>query len=510
MLSQRSIISSRIYRCDVCVKRYKNRSPEHWANKLRKTNPANLALKHFDETYQKMFKHEWPSVRLALLTQNKYVALVNNFGDVEQTMEQLENLGALNVRQVYDIHREKLKEKEENKKKSTSSSTTNKEYKESLMKMTQNIEDIEDTGQDAKNEIRRGRPKEEEEDEEEDSVASSERAGYSYRNQSLQASMDSAELDKDRMVSPRDTASTGLQDFIPATQLKGMDEFLTDAELMESYRPSDEVDFKTVPEKELHISPYLQAYTFPIGDISEFPAPRRGVTGVFNYYCMDGASLVPVLALNVQPYDTVLDMCAAPGGKSLVALQTLYPDLIVANDMERSKRLINMFSQFIYDFNPRTDKRLQITNRNGVAITEENTYDKILVDVPCTNDRLSVTDDFNNLFNPMKLKQRLTLPETQADLLTQALKLVKVGGSVVYSTCSLSPIQNDGVVHMTMKRIWEETKCEIEIKDLSEAIKPLRSIYSFANIKMSYGHLIKPYLPANFGPMYFCKFDKVS
>ncbi|KAL1464771.1 hypothetical protein WDU94_004389 [Cyamophila willieti] len=507
MLSQRSIISSQIYRCDFCVKRYKNRSPEHWANKLRKTNPANLALKHFDETYQKMFKHEWPSVRIALLTQNKYVALVNNFGDMEKTMEQLENLGALNVRQVYDIHHEKLKEKQEMKK--STSSTSKKEYKESLMKMTQNIEDIEDTGQETTKETRRGRPKDEEIDEDEEGNGSP-RNVYSYRNQSLQASIDSAVLDKDRMVSPHDTASIGLQDFIPATKLKGMDDFITDAELMESYRPSDEVDFKTVLEKELHISPYLQAYTFPMGDISEFPAPRRGVTGVFNYYCMDGASLVPVLALNVQPYDTVLDMCAAPGGKSLVALQTLYPDLIVANDLERSKRLINMFSQFIYDFNPRTDKRLQITNRNGVAITEENTYDKILVDVPCTNDRLSATDDYNNLFNPIKLKQRLTLPETQADLLTQALKLVKVGGSVVYSTCSLSPIQNDGVVHMTLKRIWEETRSEIEIKDLTEAIKPLKSIYSFANIKMSYGHLIKPYLPANYGPMYFCKFDKVS
>ncbi|KAI5713404.1 hypothetical protein M8J75_016124 [Diaphorina citri] len=275
-----------------------------------------------------------------------------------------------------------------------------------------------------------------------------------------------------------------------------MEGFITDADYMDYYRPSPEVDFKVVPETELHISPYLQAFSFPSGDISEFPSPKRGVTGVFNYYCMDGASLLPVLALNIRPYDTVLDMCAAPGGKTLVALQTLYPDLIVANDLERSKRITDVLAQFVYDYNPRTDKRLQVTNRDGTTISELDTYDRILVDVPCTNDRLSVMDDYNNVFNPMKLKH--------------ALKLVKVGGSVVYSTCSLSPIQNDGVVHMSLKRIWEETGCEIEIKDLSQALRPLKSLFSFANINLSYGHLVQPHLPSNFGPMYFCKFDKIK
>ncbi|KAI5750053.1 hypothetical protein M8J76_012484 [Diaphorina citri] len=260
-----------------------------------------------------------------------------------------------------------------------------------------------------------------------------------------------------------------------------MEGFITDADYMDYYRPSPEVDFKVVPETELHISPYLQAFSFPSGDISEFPSPKRGVTGVFNYYCMDGASLLPVLALNIRPYDTVLDMCAAPGGKTLVALQTLYP--------ERSKRITDVLAQFVYDYNPRTDKRLQVTNRDGTTISELDTYDRILVDVPCTNDRLSVMDDYNNV---------------------HALKLVKVGGSVVYSTCSLSPIQNDGVVHMSLKRIWEETGCEIEIKDLSQALRPLKSLFSFANINLSYGHLVQPHLPSNFGPMYFCKFDKIK
>lgn len=49
--------------------------------------------------------------------------------------------------------------------------------------------------------------------------------------------------------------------------------------------------------------------------------------GIADYYLMDGGSLLPVLALGVNPGDRVLDMCAAPGGKSLLILQTLFPGL---------------------------------------------------------------------------------------------------------------------------------------------------------------------------------------
>lgn len=49
---------------------------------------------------------------------------------------------------------------------------------------------------------------------------------------------------------------------------------------------------------------------------------RLGSLGVMDYYLMDAASLLPVLALGLQPGDTVLDLCAAPGGKTLALLQT--------------------------------------------------------------------------------------------------------------------------------------------------------------------------------------------
>lgn len=90
-------------------------------------------------------------------------------------------------------------------------------------------------------------------------------------------------------------------------------------------------------------------------------------------------------------------------------------------------------------------------------------YFQILVDVPCTNDRLSLHEDDNNIFKQTRVKERLRIPEVQAGLLSNALHLVKPGGTVVYSTCSLSPVQNDGVVGMALRRLWQERKLEFTV-----------------------------------------------
>jgi 16S rRNA C967 or C1407 C5-methylase (RsmB/RsmF family) len=93
-----------------------------------------------------------------------------------------------------------------------------------------------------------------------------------------------------------------------------------------------------------------------IEDLLPFPQPAKDEeTGVFNYYLLDAASLLPVEALDVKPNDTVLDLCAAPGGKSLAILQKLKlgegaAGTLTANElsMERRKRLKGVIHGYIF------------------------------------------------------------------------------------------------------------------------------------------------------------------
>ncbi|KAG5875501.1 hypothetical protein JTB14_036947 [Gonioctena quinquepunctata] len=229
---------------------------------------------------------------------------------------------------------------------------------------------------------------------------------------------------------------------------------------------------------------------------------------------MDGGSVLPILALDIKPGHRVLDMCASPGGKSLLAIQTLYPECVVSNDVSKSRldRIESVYKQFLYDFEDKwlDSEKIKLTKTDARYIIEDN-FDRILVDVPCTVDRHSLRENDNNIFKPSRNKERLQIPELQKELLFHALKLVRKGGVVVYSTCSLSPIQNDGVVHMALKQIWEETKMEIVVKDLSPALLQTRSVYEFADSNLlRYGHLVVPSASQNYGPTYFCKLEKVN
>ncbi|KAL3273459.1 hypothetical protein HHI36_014903 [Cryptolaemus montrouzieri] len=334
-------------------------------------------------------------------------------------------------------------------------------------------------------------------------------------NNSLESSLKDAKIDFNRMIDATSTSTSEvLQEFIPTTEIKGMEDFIPESNYYAYYDQSSNSNVKIEREFDIDFPENLNVYSYEIGNNSSFESPKKGSTGVFNYYLMDGGSLLPVLALDLRPNTTFLDICAAPGGKSMLALQTLYPNIITSNDCSKSRvdRIYNVYKQFIFDFDEKFLKtgKVVLSQRDGRFI-KNDTYDRILVDVPCTTDRHSLKENDNNIFKPSRIKERLKLPELQSELLFNALKLVNKGGIVVYSTCTLSPIQNDGVVHIVLKRICEESNMKIIIKDISPALLQARSLFKLASPKlMRYGHLVLPCSTQNFGPTYFCKLQRIE
>ncbi|CRK86493.1 CLUMA_CG000001, isoform A [Clunio marinus] len=474
--------------------RYKH-GKNHWSRLENKIYTKDRAMANFDDFYKNVFGNRWNSMRVALLCEHKYVAMINNFGDVEKTAAMLERDGAMNIRDVYNI------------------SKKNQELKGGPVipkraKIVKEVSEFIDQQKEIEINELYG---EKERYHTSDLKTSSKTKEIDYKKPLSKVIEENSEIDCNRVVNP-DFGNAGLQEFVPATKIKGMEDWLLESDHYQYYSNTADFPLKIEMVQEFKVPENLQLFTYEKGNISSFRTPSRCSTGVFSHFLMDGASILPPLALDIQPNDYVFDACAAPGGKSLLMIQSHLPKVLISNDssLGRCNRLTKLMNQFIYEFGENKSKhRCVIRNEDARITSEFGSYDKVLVDVPCTTDRHSVNVDDNNIFKTGRIKERLRLPELQSAILTNCIKLLKPGGSIVYSTCSLSPVQNDGVVHMALSNVFKDHGITMTINDLSLVMQPFFSIMKFENPKgLKYGQMVIPFLPANFGPMYFCKMTR--
>lgn len=166
--------------------------------------------------------------------------------------------------------------------------------------------------------------------------------------------------------------------------------------------------------------------------IQSIPGYYEGVFSVQDESAMGAASL-----LSPQPGQTILDLCAAPGGKTthLAELMSNEGSITAVDVDDRRARLIfeNCF-------------RLGITIVAAAAVSRDvanipaGPFDAVLVDVPCSNTGvLGKRPEARFRLQPRDLTE---LPELQRPLLVAALERTKPGGRVVYSTCSIEPEEN--------------------------------------------------------------------
>ncbi|XP_030631580.1 5-cytosine rRNA methyltransferase NSUN4 [Chanos chanos] len=259
------------------------------------------------------------------------------------------------------------------------------------------------------------------------------------------------------------------------------------------------------------LSSSINCFVYPRGDISRFKPARPDSNGILGYYLLDAASVLPVLALDIQQGHTALDLCAAPGGKTLALLQTQRLRFLWANDSSGSRitRLHRMLQSYIPK-EYRTEDRVRITSLDGRKFSEmeDQTFDRVLVDVPCTTDRHSLMEEDNNIFKRSRTKERQRLPLLQTELLVAGIQAARLGGEVLYSTCSLSQLQNEYVVQQAVNIAQEEFGITVEIQDLLWLTHHFQETFHFAP-NLSVGELVLPHLCANFGPIYMCKLRRV-
>lgn len=177
------------------------------------------------------------------------------------------------------------------------------------------------------------------------------------------------------------------------------------------------------------------------------------------YYVQEISSMMSVLALEPQPGEFILDLCASPGSKTTqIAARMQNTGTLMANDFK-----IDRISILASNLERCGVTNTIITRNDAVVLCEKLAksdfkFDRILLDAPCSGEgTLRSSPKTFLMWNP---KVVANLARQQRKLIANALKCLKVGGTLVYSTCTHAPEENESVVH------FARTQFPVEVQTL--------------------------------------------
>ena len=184
------------------------------------------------------------------------------------------------------------------------------------------------------------------------------------------------------------------------------------------------------------------------------------------YYIQELSSMLPILTLKPKEKETLLDLCASPGSKTTQAGASMKNSgTIIANEISLGRMRI-----LASNLERCGVSNTIITKKDGRDlchnfVKQNIKFDKILVDAPCSGEgtlRSSIKTYF--MWNPKTIK---SLSHLQKKLFRKAFEQLKVGGELVYSTCTHAPEENEGVVSSML----EEFGDKIEILPIQLPVK---------------------------------------
>lgn len=175
------------------------------------------------------------------------------------------------------------------------------------------------------------------------------------------------------------------------------------------------------------------------------------------YYIQEPSAMTPASVLPIEPGDRVLDICAAPGGKSTeLAARLQGTGLLVSNDIShsRAKALLKNLELF------GIPNMLVLSEpSNTIAERFEGFFDKILIDAPCSGEGMFRKS--NSMIKAWEKNGVELFVNLQQSILREMVKCLRPGGSLVYSTCTFSPEENEQAMDYLL-----ELAPELELQEL--------------------------------------------
>lgn len=200
---------------------------------------------------------------------------------------------------------------------------------------------------------------------------------------------------------------------------------------------------------------YGDAFVLPHGSeraLSKLPAYQDG-----HLYLQSLSSMIPALVLGAQPREDICDMCAAPGGKTTqIAALTGNSAYLTACEMHapRAEKLEHNLAK-------QGAKNVNVMRVDARRMDDFFSFDRVLLDAPCSGSGTITAGDprVAKRFTPALVAKS---QKAQAALLDKALTLVKPGGTLVYSTCSVLAGENEDVVMQALKRARKRGAYEVQ------------------------------------------------
>ena len=170
------------------------------------------------------------------------------------------------------------------------------------------------------------------------------------------------------------------------------------------------------------------------------------------YYIQNSSSMIPSLALDPYPEDYVLDMCAAPGSKTTHIAQLMENiGVLVANEASFVR-----VRALVINIQKAGASNVTVTRRDGVGYERYNQrFDKVLLDAPCSD--IGTARKNSQVIARWTVDRVHKLSNLQKKLIMSAYNSLRVGGTLVYSTCTTSREENEEVIEHLLKEKKEAT-----------------------------------------------------
>ncbi|BCD59977.1 MULTISPECIES: RsmB/NOP family class I SAM-dependent RNA methyltransferase [unclassified Nitratiruptor] len=170
-------------------------------------------------------------------------------------------------------------------------------------------------------------------------------------------------------------------------------------------------------------------------------------------YIQNLSSIFSAYSLDIESEDWVLDLAAAPGGKSLIFSERAKKVSAVEPDKGRFFRMKRNFKEHLA-------KNIQTYNKDGRFIYKScpGWFDKVFLDAPCSSEA-----HIDGEVTWWSLRRVRKFAKLQKELIISAYESLKPGGEMIYSTCTFAPEENEAVVDFLIKKYPEAHVVEVEV-----------------------------------------------